>query len=521
MAMPGILSDNAGIGMSCRLGAVLFLGLGLMTVPGDGVAPVKRGPANEYYFHHDHILGTSLDLLVVASTAGDAQAFEEAALDEIERLRIILSTYDPASEISLLNRATGPVSCSYELIDVLRRYEEWTRRTNGAFNGQLGTLVQTWKEAEKTGVEPDPDTLARIVAQVKQPGWRIDESARKVSRLTGQALDVNAIGRGYILDKAAAAARAKVPAIRRYLLDIGGDIVAWSAQRDGPGWHVGVADPSRPADNAPPLTRLRLPNGAIATSGNYQRFYTFGEKRYSHILDPRTGRPAGGVVSATVLAAEPVTANALATTLCVLAPDEGLRLARDVPGVECLLVTADGRQLRSSGLTHLEDWLSQTRAVWAQANPWPKDFQVTMTLTLAKLTNAKKYRRPYVAVWLENDKGKPVRTLSVWGNNSRYQKDLTHWWKFARSDTNLIMSVTRATRPPGQYQLVWDGCDDEGIHVAQGTYKVVIEVHREYGQHIRQMGDIECRADRTSVTLAKTPETEEATVVFGPTGSTP
>ena len=154
----------------------------------------------------------------------------------------------------------------------------------------------------------------------------------------------------------------------------------------------------------------------------------------------------------------------------------------------------------------------------AQVNPWPKDFQVQVTLTLANLTNAKGYRRPYVAVWLENEQAKPVRTLAVWGNAPKYQRDLTYWWKFAQNDKNLILAVTRATRPPGQYQLLWNGTDEKRNPVGQGTYKVIIEVHREHGKHIRQMGDIICGAEKTSVTLAKSLETEEAKVTYGPKG---
>src|SRR5262249_16995221 len=146
------------------------------------------------------------------------------------------------------------------------------------------------------------------------------------------------------------------------------------------------------------------------------------------------------------------------------------------------------------------------------AAAWPKGYQVNVTVVLPNLGATKKYRRPYVAVWIENDSGKPVRTLSVWGNNPRYQQDLTYWWKFAKGDRQLILTTTRATRPPGQYQLVWDGTDQEGEPVQQGKYKVVIEVHREHGKHVRQMGDIQCGAEKTRITLAKTAESDEATV---------
>ena len=119
--------------------------------------------------------------------------------------------------------------------------------------------------------------------------------------------------------------------------------------RAKPGWTVGVQDPHHPEDNAPAIARCCLHDHAIATSGGYERFYTIDGKRHSHIFDPRTGRSADGAASATVIADDNVTANALATTLCVLTPVEGLRLAAATPGVECLLVTKDGKQFRSAG----------------------------------------------------------------------------------------------------------------------------------------------------------------------------
>jgi len=305
------------------------------------------------------------------------------------------------------------------------------------------------------------------------------------------------------------------------LLDIGGDMISWGESPTSAGWRIGIANPSASDENAPPIAQLRLANCSVATSGPYQRFLTIAGKKYSHIFDPRTGRPADGIVSSTVVAPDSATANALATAFCVLTPEESLRVVEQLPRVECLVISTDGKQWRSPGFAALEVSLANARpnfqaAPAAQANPWPKDFQVQITLTLANLANTPRYRRPYVAVWLEDDKGKPVRTLAIWGNAPKYQKDLTYWWKFAQNDKNLIMAMTRATRPPGQYQLSWDGKDEKRNLVGQGTYKVVIEVHREHGKHIRQMGDIVCGAEKVSATLEKTAETDEAKITYGP-----
>jgi FAD:protein FMN transferase len=474
-----------------------------------GTAPASV----EFHFRHENILGTSLDLIVQAPSPAEAENCEEAVLDEIERLRRILSTYDPESEISRLQRERGPLACSPELIEVLRAYDHWQARSGGAFNGQLGGLLGAWKKAARTGIEPDSLELKHLAAEVNRPAWRIE--GNRVTLLTSQPLNVNAIGKGYILKKAAAAGRSRVSTVQGLILNIGGDIHTWGCE--GRAWLIGVADPAHPQDNAPPLTRVRMSSAAVATSAGYERPFVVAGKRYSHILDPRTGRPVENIQSATVVARDNVTANALATSLCVLPPEEGLKLIQATPGAECLLVLAGGRQVRSPGLGRLEVPIAVALRE-AKAGGWPAGYQVNLTLTLLKPVRARKVRRPYVAIWFSDEKGNPVRTVTVWGNQRKYQKDLSSWWRFARDDRVLQRAVTRATRAAGRYQIVWDGLDDKGKPVPQGTYTVTVEVNREHGRHIRQVGKIECGAGKAQIMLEKSAETDTTLVQYAPGG---
>ena len=469
----------------------------------------------EYSFHYDHVIGTSLDVRLVADNPRDALVAEQVILDEIERLRLVFSTFDPTSELSWLNRATGPVPVSADMLEVLRAYEVWQSQSNGAFNGRLGELVRIWQLAEQTGIEPDPAALARLVDRITEPAWAIDDASGTVTRLGDQPLNLNSIAKGFIIDRAFASAFAKAPSLRSLLLDLGGDLRI----SNGAHWLVGVQDPSRPEDNASPLTGVRINYGAIATSGGYLRSYVVHGKPRSHLFDPRTGRSADGNASATVIAGDNVTANALATTLCVLPPEEGLRLIAATPGMECLLVTASGQQVRSLGFVNFEIPLPKISSPSLAANAvaaWPDGFQVTIAIELPKIASPK-YRKPYVAVWIEDAKGKPVRSLAVWGNSPKYLRDLFDWWKFAQGNSGLIKAVTRATRQPGKYSLVWDGNDDAGTAVEQGTYTVKVEVHREHGKHLIQSGKIRCEGVAAKTSLAKNAETEITVVEYGKT----
>ena len=148
--------------------------------------------------------------------------------------------------------------------------------------------------------------------------------------------------------------REQLPDVKGALINIGGDIHVWGAAPNGGAWTVAVADPARHADNAPPLTQLVLNGGAVSSSGDYERGFTIGGTHYSHILDPRTGRPANRVTSVTVIAPANAIANAVATTLSVLEPEQGMALVRATPGAEAMLVTADGAVMRSSGFSRYE-----------------------------------------------------------------------------------------------------------------------------------------------------------------------
>lgn len=469
----------------------------------------------EFVFHHDNILGTSLDLTVVAGTKADADSAEHAVLDEIERLRGILSTYDSGSEISRLLNAPGPMKCSTELIEVLQSYDTWNERSKGAYNSQIADAIKLWKAAEKNGVVPDVAALNALAKEIAATPFRIDAAAGTVTRVSAHGVDLNSLGKGYIIGKAVKAARENVPGVRGMLLNIGGDICAdGESPLGGSTWTIGVANPARPAENSPPLTLINL-NGAIATSGAYERNYTIDGKKYSHILDARTCRPAEGVASATVIAADNATANALATTLCILPPREGAELAKTVVGAEWLIVTADGTQLRSSGFGDREV-AGAGRPALPPPNKWPKDFEVSIALSLTAPNGGKKVRSPYVAIWIEDKTGKTIRTVTVWGNEQKYLRDLPDWWKIAGNDKNLVAAVTRATRKAGAYTVVWDGLNDKKEAVDPGEYTVQIEVHREHGARVRQTGKIVCGKDKATVTLTKTAETGDTVVSYGP-----
>ena len=473
--------------LSCLI-AVTFL-----WIPG---APAAVEASRTYGFHHDHVLGTSLDLLITIDSPKAAEAVESSVLKTIERLRAVLSHYDPNSQISRLNRAHGSLQVSEALIDVLDAARKWRQVTGGAFSVQVDPLVRLWKEAEARGGPPDPNKLTEVVRGIRQHRLVIDPVRRTVRRSGSGTINLDGLAKGYIIDRAFGEARAAFPNLRGLLIDIGGDLYGWRDQTTGDSapWRIAILDPrSRRAPSAAAAV-IGLRRGAVATSGPYARRRRVGGRSYSHIIDPRTGQPVQGILSATVLADDAMTADALATALNVLPVREGIGLIDSVDGAECLVIDSDEKTFQSRG------WGRRVLAAppRPQANPaassWPKDHQLDITIKLAR-PRSRKYRRPYVVIWVTDADDKPVRTVSLWRRKSKrtkYLNSLKVWWRFGKKNLDRIDSFSRATRNPGEYTVTWDGTDDRGKPLGPGRYTVHVEVSREHGTHVHMEKSIAC-----------------------------
>jgi len=216
------------------------------------------------------------------------------------------------------------------------------------------------------------------------------------------------------------------------------------------------------------------------------------------------------VASATVIAKDNAAANALATSLCVLPPDQGLALIAATPGAECLMVLAGGRFVRSPGFARYE-----TIAVALAGKAWPNDAQMSLDL---QYTAPNQRERPYVAIWVENEKGEHVVTIAQWGNNQRYAGELSSWARACKGDVNIFRAVTRATRQSGKYTVTWDGHDQNGILVPAGTYKISVEMAYEHNGHSVSSTTLVCGAGTATANIPATRHFAAVDVAFGPKG---
>lgn len=295
---------------------------------------------------YERLLGTEVEVQIVAETSAQAQQAELAALAELERLTAIFNRFDPNSELRRwLERPHVPTSLSPELVRVLQEADQWRRRTGGAFHPGADAFGVLWKQAETQGHPPDPAALTQLAAQLQAEPWTLD--GHRATLHAAYPLGLNALAKGYIVDGAAEAAFA-TPGVQRVLVNAGGDLRTMEILGLRLfGLTVGVADPTTARDDAPAVAHVRVSNGALATSGNAHRGYQIGDTWFSHVLDPRSGQPIQAVQGVTVTAPTCLTADALATVLSVLPISEGLACVDAASGSAALIVTADGRQHRS------------------------------------------------------------------------------------------------------------------------------------------------------------------------------
>jgi len=287
--------------------------------------------------------------------AKEAQARVMKVLQEIDRM---MSTYRDDSELSLVNRmaASEPIAVSQETFLVLQKAQHYSRLSKGAFDITVSPLLRMWDEAKEKGKWPSQEELTGVLQKVGYKNLILsDEEKLEVSfAREGIQLNVNAIAKGYVVDKALDAVR--IPGVMAALVDIGGEIACFGQDQPGKDWVIGVQDPFS-EDNDNPLSQspfclIRVSNMGVATSGDYRRYIELEGHKLSHIIDPRTGLPANKLPSVTVISPKAVDADALATAVSVLGIEDGLALIESIPDTEALLIAGtreDPKEYSSSG----------------------------------------------------------------------------------------------------------------------------------------------------------------------------
>jgi thiamine biosynthesis lipoprotein len=278
-------------------------------------------------------MGTTFNLSVWAASGQQPEASEaiQHALDLVASLEEKISSWNPKSETSAINRSAGREATGIgpELHHLLDASLTWARRTDGAFDITGGPLFDRWKRAREEGILPTEAEIRSCLELTGHDCVILDESTVRLAK-PGMQIGFGAIGKGVAADRAAALLRQR--GFDNFIIDAGGDVLVRGSRGSGFLAVYGASD------------------RAIATSGDYEQFSVIDDVRYAHILDPRTGWPARELASVTVITQRGIDADALATALFVMGPKKGLAFVESLNDTEALMVLDDGTTRLSPGL---------------------------------------------------------------------------------------------------------------------------------------------------------------------------
>ncbi|MHC5024569.1 MAG: FAD:protein FMN transferase [Planctomycetota bacterium] len=304
------------------------------------------GPApTRFNTHTEIIMASPISVTAPAAVARDAADIVFEIFRDVDAQ---MSEWKPTSPLAAVNSAAGrePVEVPPELLALVRRGLEISARTAGAFDVTWGALWGLWDFKAAEPRVPDAEAIRQRAALVDFRRVIVDETAGTIYLPeANMVIGLGGIAKGYALDRAAETLLER--GVEDFLISAAGQVML-SGLKDGRPWRVGVRDPRGGPDEF--FASIELTETSLSTSGDYERFFMIDGVRYHHILDPRTGWPARGLRSATVISSDATLADALSTALMVLGTERGLALVESLPDTEALLVDAESDVHLTSGL---------------------------------------------------------------------------------------------------------------------------------------------------------------------------
>ena len=299
------------------------------------------------------LMGSRFDIYVVASDSLNAGKYFKTAIAEITRIENLISFWDSTSETSKINRNAGinPAKVSKELYNLIEKSIVISKLTDGAFDITYASMDKIWRFDGTMKEFPAKEDIQNSISKVGYKNIVLNKENKTVFlSKKGMKIAFGAIGKGYAADKAKQLLISE-GAIAG-IINASGDMNTWGKQPDGEEWKVAITNP---LNKNRAFAMLPIKNGAVVTSGNYEKFVTFYGKRYSHIIDPRTGYPATGIISTTVFAPSAELADALATSIFVMGIEVGMDRINQLHNIECVIIDDKGNIYTSENININKD----------------------------------------------------------------------------------------------------------------------------------------------------------------------
>ncbi len=290
-------------------------------------------------------MGSRFDITVVAVDSIEANKNINLAINEISRIERLISSWDKNSQTSEINRNAGinPIKVDKELFNLIERALGISKLTDGAFDISYASMDRIWKFDGSMEAMPTKQEVNASVSKVGFKNIILDKTNSTVFlKNKGMKIGFGAIGKGYAADKAKDLLISA--GVTSGIINASGDMNTWGKQPSGEEWKVAITNP---INKSKVFALLPITNGAVVTSGDYEKYVKFDNTRYSHIIDPRTGYPASGIISVTVFAPKAELADALATSIFVMGIDSGLDRINQLPKIECIIIDTEGNIIKS------------------------------------------------------------------------------------------------------------------------------------------------------------------------------
>lgn len=292
-----------------------------------------------------NLMGSVFEISLVGTDSASLEYQIQLVIDEIERIENLISEWRPNTQISEVNRNAGirPVKVDREVFELTRRAISYSILSDGAFDISVAALDKIWRFDGNMDALPSDAAVQNSVTKVGFEKIELDSIASTIFlKQSGMKIGFGSIGKAYAADRGRHILQEM--GVKGGLINASGDIALWGKPPEKKSWSIGISDPEKPYK----ITRkLRMKEGAVATSGNYKKYVMFNGVRYSHIINPRTGYPATELASVTVIGPMAEFANALSTSVMVLGVKKGLKLMERYPQYRFVMITAKGRTLRS------------------------------------------------------------------------------------------------------------------------------------------------------------------------------
>ncbi len=299
-----------------------------------------------------HLMGGKFEISIVANDSVEANKSIEEVIAEISRIEYLISDWIPTTAVSQVNQMAGisPVKVPQEVFDLTQRAIELSKQTNGAFDISFAAMEKIWKFDGSMTQMPTPDAIKKSVEKVGYQNIVLDSANSTIFlKEKGMKIGFGALGEGFATNKCKEMMLAK--GIKAGLINATGDISAWGTQPNGQAWKIGITNPFKKQKIA---KIIRLSNGAITTSGSYEKFVVFEGKRYSHIINPKTGYPASGLCSVTVLGPNAEIANGLSTSAMVLGKDLAIDFLKNYPDYDYYMILDKGKAIQSKNFKNYQ-----------------------------------------------------------------------------------------------------------------------------------------------------------------------